>query len=187
MNWYLLFKALHIVGFVAWFAGLFYLVRMFVHHTMSLRREEPARGILAAKFTEMESLVYRVIVNPAMMITWTFGLSMLAYNTYYFGGAWWTANGWMHVKLVLLVLLVGYQLWAKGVMKKLADGQNPYSDYQFRLANEVPTLFLLAIVLLAVFRSLLNYLVALGAVFAFGVVLVVFTKWYKKRREARAA
>ena len=186
MNWYLLFKALHIIGFVAWFAGLFYLVRMFVHHVSSLQRPEPDRSILAEKFIEMEGLVYRVIVNPAMMITWTFGLSMLVYNTYYFGGAWWRANGWMHVKLVLLLLLVGYQLWAKGIMKKLKTGTVPYSDYQFRLANEIPTLFLLAIVLLAVFRGLLNYLIALGVVIAFGAVLVLFTKWYKQRRERAA-
>ena len=186
MNWYLLFKAFHIVGFVAWFAGLFYFVRMFVHHTDGLAKPEPDRSVLHRQFVKMEDLVYRIIVSRAMMITWSFGLAMLAWNTYYFGADWWAANPWMHVKLVLLVLLTGYQIWCKRIMLHLRDTmESPFSSFQFRLANELPTLFLLAIVLLGVFKNMLNFLYAFGGIVAFGVLLFFLAKAFKKSRERR--
>ena len=75
------FKALHVFGFVSWFAGLFYLVRIFVYHTEALKREEPARSILIKEFNEMQWRVYKIICNPGMMITWVCGLAMLYIHT----------------------------------------------------------------------------------------------------------
>ena len=188
MNWidfYRLVKTLHIVGFVAWFAGLFYFVRMFVHHVESLQKPEPDRSVLHAQFVKMEELVYRIIVRRAMELTWTFGLIMLALNSYFIGTAWWVTNGWIYPKLILLVLLVVYQIWCKRIMLQLrATEQSPFSSFQFRLANELPTVFLLAIVLLAVFRNTLNVLYAFVGLLAFGVLLFLLAKAFKRKRES---
>ena len=176
---YPLFKALHIVGFVSWFAGLFYLVRMFVYHVESAQQPEPERGILTNQYRLMEQRVYRIICNPAMMITWTFGLLMLIRN----GTDWLAANGWMHVKLLLLIGLTIYHLWTKKMIAKLAAGDTPYSGWRFRLLNEVPTLFLLSIALLAVYRNTLNFVYAFLGLIAFVVLLMIGAKAYKRARE----
>lgn len=173
------FKSLHIVAFVAWFAGLFYLVRMFVYHREAQDQPEPARGILSAQFALMEWRVYRIICNPAMLLTWACGLAML----YLHGLAWLAANPWMHVKLLLLVLLSGYQAWCKKVIQVLERGAFPYSSFQFRLLNEVPTVFLLSIVLLAVYRNALNSGLALLGIVGFMGLLFVGARWYRRRRQ----
>ncbi|RMG78375.1 MAG: protoporphyrinogen oxidase HemJ [Bacteroidetes bacterium] len=177
------FKAFHIIGFVAWFAGLFYLVRMFVYHAEATQKQDPERSILTRQFALMESRVYKIICNPAMMITWTCGLVML----YLHGGEWMKTNPWMHIKLLLLVMLTGYHIYCKSIMKKFERGEVSLSAFQFRLLNELPTLFLLAIVLLAVMRDRLNYMYTILGVAAFGLVLFFFAKWYKKRREQAGA
>ncbi len=172
-------KALHIFGFVAWFAGLFYLVRMFVYHVEAADKAEPERAILQKQFNLMEWRVYKIICNPAMMITWTCGLGMLYMN----GMEWFKLNSWMHIKILLLILLTVYHVYTKSIIRKLEKGELPFNSFQFRLLNEVPTLFLLAIVLLAVIKNNLNFLYAFGGILAFGFVLYMATKAYKRRRE----
>jgi putative membrane protein len=140
----LLLKALHVIGFVAWFAGLFYLVRVLIYQTEALDSPQPERDILSKQFGLMAQRVYKAICNPAMMLTWGFGLAMLAMNTAYL------QQPWMHVKLLLLALLTGYHLYCKGIMRKLAEGQRPLSSLGLRLLNEVATVFLVAIALVAV-------------------------------------
>ena len=179
-DFYLLFKALHVFGFVAWFSGLFYLVRMFVYHVEADEKPEPERSILKNQFGVMEQRVYKIIMNPAMMLTWTFGLLMLVSN----GLEWLRVNPWMHIKLSLLIGLVVYHLWCKRIIKRLEAGEIPFTSYQFRLFNEVPTLFLLSIALLAVYRNTLNFVYAFLGILAFGFFLVVFTRIYKRMREA---
>ncbi|MEL6945933.1 MAG: CopD family protein, partial [Bacteroidota bacterium] len=70
-------KALHVIGFVSWFAGLFYLVRIFVYHVEASEKTEPERSVLTQEFMQMQKRVYKIICNPAMMLTWTAGLGML--------------------------------------------------------------------------------------------------------------
>ena len=89
----------------------------------------------------------------------------------------------MHVKLILLVALTAYHIYAKKIIGQLEKGENPFTSYQFRLLNEVPTLFLLSIALLAVFKNTLNFLYALIGIIVFGIALVITTKAYKKYRE----
>ncbi|WP_028524219.1 protoporphyrinogen oxidase HemJ [Runella limosa] len=173
------FKAFHIVGAVAWFAGLFYLVRMFVYHVEAEQKPTPElREAFKAQFNLMEWRAYKIICNPAMMLTWTCGLTMTLLNP----GYW--QMGWFHVKLAILILLTVYHLWCKRIIVQLEQGKNPFDSFQFRLLNELPTLFLVSIALLAVLRDTLNFLYAFGGVLAFGVLLFMFAKAYKKRRGA---
>ncbi|MFN4145811.1 MAG: CopD family protein [Runella sp.] len=174
----LYFKAFHIVGAVAWFAGLFYLVRMFVYHVEAEQKPTPElREAFKAQFNLMEWRVYKIICNPAMMITWTCGLAMTLISPLYW------QMGWFHLKFLVLILLTGYHLWCKRIIIKLQQGQKPFDSFQFRLLNELPTLFLVSIALLAVLRDLLNFLYAFLGVVVFGVLLFLFAKLYKKKRE----
>jgi putative membrane protein len=177
------FKAIHVVGFVAWFAGLFYLVRIFVYHVEAFDKEQPERDILTKQYNLMEWRVYKIIINPAMMLTWTCGLVML----YLHGLEWLKVNPWMHVKLLLLVLLTGYQVWMKRSIRKLELGERPYSSFQFRLLNELPTIFLLSIALLAVYRNTLDFLYAFLGIIGFAMLLFMGAKLYKRSREQAAA
>lgn len=178
-----LFKALHVFGFVSWFAGLFYLVRIFVYHTEAMKRPEPEKSILIKEFNAMQWRVYKIICNPGMMITWSCGLAML----YLYGIEWLKTQTWMQVKLVLLFALLAYHLHAKKVIQKLENGEGYFTSFQFRLWNELPTLFLLSIALLAVYRNTLNFLYAFVGILAFAFLLVMAARAYRNYREKQAA
>ncbi|MFK7907971.1 MAG: protoporphyrinogen oxidase HemJ [Chitinophagales bacterium] len=174
------FKALHIIGFVTWFAGLFYLARIFVYHVEANDRDETERNILQAQYNIMAARLYRIITNPAMMITWTFGIAMLVMNPAYLKGG----GGWMHVKLTLVVLLTVYHLYCKGLIKKLEEGKPTLDPFQLRLFNEIPSLFLVAIVLLAVLtqRNLMPVPYVVLVVTIFGALVYMGAKAYQRKR-----
>lgn len=184
-------KALHVIGFVAWFAGLFYLVRMFVYHEEAHDRPAPEDEILKRQYNLMEWRVYRIICNPAMMITWTAGLIMLGLGLYspsvpnYLSMG---TPGWMHFKLLLLVLLTVYHLWSKRLILRMEAGERPFSSWQYRLLNELPTLFLILIAYTAVYGKAgsLNYLYLFGGLILFIGLLFWGAKAYKKRRSQKA-
>lgn len=176
--WLFLFKALHIVGFTAWFGGLFYLGRLFVYHVEAADKPQPEQDILKQQYQLMEGRVYKIIIMPAMNLTWTCGLVML----FLYGLDWLAANPWMHVKLLLLVLLTGFQIWSKTIIKKLERGEALPNAFRFRLLNEAPTVFLLAIVLLAVYRNGINYLYFALGVGAFVALIYWGAVAYRKRR-----
>ena len=180
----LLFKSLHIIGAVAWFAGLFYLVRIFVYHIEARDKPQPERDILINQFKIMESRVYRIICVPALLITWIFGTLIIVAYIDSQGMAWLRVNGWMHAKLSIVILLSGYQHYCKSLMKKLADDHYNLSSFQTRLLNEVPTILLVLIVLLAVYRNALNSWYAFVGILIFGMILYFFTKWYKSMRSS---
>ena len=176
---YLILKAFHIITMVAWFAGLFYLVRLFVYHVEAFEKPEAERNILTKQFNIMEWRLYKIICNPAMMLTWTFGLIMLYMN----GLEWLKINPWLHVKITLVILLTLYHLRCKKYIKQLEQGKAPFSSYQYRLFNELPTLFLVSIVVLAVFKNLTNFGYTLGGIIAFAILLFVIVRLYKSSRE----
>ncbi len=163
---------------VAWFAGLFYLVRLFVYHIEAYEKEPEERDILQKQYHIMESRLYTIICRPAMIMTWLFGLGMI----YIMGLEWLGENNWLHVKLALVVLLSAYSEYNGRIISRLHKGEIVMSAYRFRLFNEVPTLFLLAIVLLAVCKNMINFGYTFVAVILFAVVLMVFTKIYKRIR-----
>lgn len=144
MEWtYLLYpwlKAAHLIFVIFWMAGLFMLPRFFVYHQESGvgSREDKA-------WIEREAKLSNIIMNPSMLIVWVLGLA-LAYVT----DAW--SQPWLHAKLLLVVLLSGYQGWMMGYRKRLAAGQRKLSDRALRLINEVPGIAVLLIVILVVIR-----------------------------------
>lgn len=179
---YLLCKTLHIIGFVSWFAGMFFLVRLFVNHVEANGKPEPERSILHAQFVGMEGRVYRIIMNPAMMLTFLFGWSLV-----FFGwklGLDWLYQAWFHAKLLLLTGLLGYHFWCKKLVGQMARGEATFDSFQFRLFNEVPTLFLVAIALLAVFKNGLNGWATAIGLFIFGGLMFLGARKYRQKRGA---
>ncbi|MCQ8127193.1 protoporphyrinogen oxidase HemJ [Methylomonas rivi] len=135
-------KALHLIFMVTWFAGLFYLPRLFVYHAMS--NDE----ISNERFKVMERKLYYGIMTPGMILTLLFGIWMLA------DYAWslYSAAGWLHAKLSLLVLMVIYHLFCGKWLLAFKHDSNQHSHVYFRWVNEVPVIFLIAIVWLAVLK-----------------------------------
>lgn len=185
------FKALHVIGFVSWFAGLFYLVRMFVYHAEAKDQPQPERDILLRQYNLMEWRVYKIICNPALWITWIAGLLMITLDlsgidrrAYFSTGAPY----WLTIKLVLLVLLTAYHLWCGRVIRQLEAGTSTLSDWQFRLANEFPTFFLVAISFITVYgkAGTLNYWYLIIGLLIFTGLIYWGARSYKKRREKLA-
>lgn len=135
-------KALHIISVVAWFAGLFYLPRLFVYHA-----EAPADSDRAATFARMERRLLRAIMNPAMIATWLFGILLAATP----GVVDWS-SGWIHAKLLLVAVLTAYHHALARWRKAFAAGGNRRSARFYRWMNELPTVILVAIVLLVVVK-----------------------------------
>jgi putative membrane protein len=138
---YLWIKALHIISIVCWFAGLFYLPRLFVYHTNS--EDAASRD----RFCIMERKLYRGIMLPAMVASLVFGIGLLSMNPGLLKGA-----GWLHAKLVLVFLLIGYHHVCGAQLKRFARGEPGRSQTFYRWFNEIPVLFLIAIVILVVVK-----------------------------------
>ena len=137
-------KALHIISFVSWFAALFYLPRLFVYHAMA----DKSDTVGIERFKVMERKLYRGIMNPAMIATIVFGI----WTLYLYGMEYFRASGWLHTKILLVVLLIGYHHICGAHMKRFAKDSNQKSHVYFRFFNEVPVLLLIAIVILAVVK-----------------------------------
>jgi protoporphyrinogen IX oxidase len=179
---YLWFKSFHIIGFVAWFAGLFYLPRLFVYHLEAAERPETVRSVLEQEYSLMEKRLYKLIMNPAMIFT----LIMAA-------GLIWTEpevmkQTWLHAKLFFVLLLIGFHHYCGSLIKKLEAGTCKLNGMQMRRINEIPTILLGLVVLLAIFKNNLPTSIAawgtIAAVVAFAVIIQLYAR---KRRQQQAA
>jgi protoporphyrinogen IX oxidase len=132
-------KALHIVFMVTWFAGLFYLPRLFVYHAMAEDR------ISIERFTSMERKLYWGIMTPGAVLTIVFGLWLWL-------GWFRGASGWLHAKIALVGLLAAYHVWCGSLLRAFAAGRNRRSHVWLRWFNEVPVVILIATVLLVVLK-----------------------------------
>jgi len=141
---YLWLKAAHVIFVIFWMAGLFMLPRYLVHHQDALGNPDEA-----AKWVEREAKLRRMILTPSMILVWALGV-MLAANIGLFDGA--AGLGWLHAKLLLVILLSGYHGWAVGYAKKLARGQATLATRTLRMINEIPALAVTLIVILVIVR-----------------------------------
>ncbi|UDL93539.1 protoporphyrinogen oxidase HemJ [Lichenihabitans sp. PAMC28606] len=137
---YLWIKALHVISMVAWMAGMLYLPRLFVYHV-----EAGPRTPQSETFKIMERRLLRAIMNPAMIAVWITGL-WLAYE----GG--WFRDGWLHGKILLVVLLSGCHGFLAASTRRFANDANVKSSRYFRVVNEIPTVLLIGIVILVIVK-----------------------------------
>ncbi len=169
---YLWVQALHLVGVVSWFAGLFYVVRLYVYHAEAAARPAHEREILQAQFTLMARRLLHIITTPAMLVTAAAGAGMLWLQPALL------RQPWMHIKLTLVLLLFAYHGWCSARLRRLVAGEVAGTPRQLRIANEAPTLLLVLIVTYAVVKSAVSpgvaLLLAAGLVVVLGVAIQLY-------------
>tara|TARA_B100000614_G_scaffold219420_1_gene205600 strand:+ start:664 stop:1095 length:432 start_codon:yes stop_codon:yes gene_type:complete len=143
MNSYLLFKSLHLIAVISWMAGLLYLPRIFVYHS------ENNNEIITSVFKTMERKLFYYIMTPAMVLSWLFGLILI-----HEVGFDQLASLWLQLKLILVLLLTGYHFYLGSLLNQFKLGQNKKSSKFYRYINEIPTLLLILIVFIVVFKPI---------------------------------
>ena len=144
MNAYLTFKALHLIAVVSWMAGLLYLPRIFVYHAETLENKSQSET-----FKLMEKRLYFYIMNPAMILSWVFGILLIHSQ-----GILSLTLLWMKIKIGLVIVLTGYHFYLLAILRDFQIDNNSKSSKFFRIINEVPTLLLIIIIFVVVFKPL---------------------------------
>ena len=144
MNSYLLFKSLHLIAVISWMVGLLYLPRIFVYHVENLEKKEATEI-----FETMERRLYFYIMRPAMIATWLFGVILI-----YINGLDIFAQLWMHIKLTLVIFLTIYHEYLGICLKSFKLKTNTKTPKFFRIINEVPTIILIFIIFIVIFKPI---------------------------------
>jgi len=144
MNSYLLFKSLHLISVISWMAGLLYLPRIFVYHVENLKDKNTS-----SIFKTMEKKLYFYIMTPAMILTWIFGLILISSL-----GPEAFSTTWIKLKLLLVIVLTLYHLYLSKLLDDFGVDRNNKSSKFFRIINEVPTILLILIVFVVVFKPI---------------------------------
>ena len=147
MNTYLLFKSIHLIAVISWMAGLLYLPRLFVYHGGSLENKKSENMVSTFKIMERRLFIY--IMNPAMILSWIFGVFLI-----YLIGFENFNTLWLKLKLLLVILLTIYHFFLFYCLKKFTENTNSYSSKFYRIINEIPTFLLIIIILIIVFKPL---------------------------------
>lgn len=173
-------KSLHIIFMVSWFAGLFYIVRLYIYHTEAQTRTDDERLVLSAQFEVMEAKLWWIITTPAMILTVVFGTLMLLDENH----AYLIFQGWMHIKLGFVILLLFYHFVCQRMLFRLKKGIFRWTSNQLRMWNELATLVLVAVVFLVEMQHSLNWIIATLAFFGTAIGLMLGIRIYKKLRKS---
>ena len=147
MNTYLLFKSIHLITVISWMAGLLYLPRIFVYHSEAVVNNKSEDVI--STFKTMERRLFIYIMNPAMILSWIFGILLIhTIGMDNFGSIW------LQLKLAFVIILTIYHFFLFQCLRKFADNNNSYSSKFYRIINEIPTVLLIGIILIVVFKPL---------------------------------
>jgi len=168
--------AIHIIFVVCWFAGLFYIVRLFIYHTEAQEKQEPEKNILSKQFEMMERRLWNIITVPSMYIVIAAGIAML------FIIPGWLHQQWLHIKLTAVVLLIIYHFICENKIKQMRKGIFKWKSTQLRLWNELATLLLFLIVICAVVKDNVNWPYTIIGFVVLVFLLMVGVKIYKYYR-----
>ena len=147
MNTYLLFKSIHLIAVISWMAGLLYLPRIFVYHSEAFQNNKSED--LMDTFKVMERRLFIYIMNPAMIISWIFGVLLI--HTI---GIQNISFLWLQLKLIFVVILTFYHFFLLQCLRKFTNNNNSFSSKFYRIINEIPTVLLIGIILIIVFKPL---------------------------------
>jgi len=172
---YFYIKALHIIFIVTWFAGLFYMVRLFVYSAEANEKSEPERSILLKQFALMQKRLWYGITWPSAILTLIFGT--------WIGIIYGSLPTWLLVKLIFVLGLFLYQLSLQSIFNQQQKENFKWTSQRLRMWNEVATLFLIAIVMLAVVKELLSLVWGVGVLAEVTLLLLLAIKIYKKYRK----
>jgi putative membrane protein len=168
--------AIHIIFVVCWMAGLFYIVRLFIYHTEAQGKPEPDRKILSDQFEIMERKLWYIISVPSMVLVLAAGITMLILVT------GWLQQPWMQIKLCFVAGLLVYHFICQNKMKQMAKGIYKWTSTQLRIWNEVATIFLFAIVFLAVLKDGISWIFGVVGIIVLSMILMSAVKIYKYYR-----
>lgn len=174
---FLWLKSLHIIFVVTWFAGLFYIVRLFIYQTEAQNKPEVERDVLTRQFQLMSRRLWYGITWPSAVLTLIFGTSVLLQRPFFL------QQPWMHIKLTFVIILFVYHFLNHRIFVQLQKGQYAYTSTKLRIWNEIATIFLFAIVFLVIFKTATDWLYGVLGLVAFAVVLMLAIRIYKKQRE----
>lgn len=174
---YLIFKSLHIISVVTWFAGLFYMPRLFVYFAEAGAKPEPEKSILQKQFKIMQRRLWYGITWPSAFAVFIFGGSLLS--------QWMplTQHPWLMLKLLFVLGLYGYHFFLHKIFKQQQHDLIAFSPMALRVINEISTIFLFAIVFLVILKNVMNMVYGIVALVGFILILLAGIKIYKNIRQ----
>jgi putative membrane protein len=170
-------KSLHLIFVITWFAGLFYIPRLFIYHIEASAKPSPKKEILTKQLQLMAKRLWYIITWPSAILAIIFAIWLLVLLPS------WLQESWMHVKLAFVVLLIAYHLKTHQIFKQLQRDEVKYTSRFMRIWNEGATLILFAIVFLVILKSSINWIFGVVGIFVLAILLMVGIKLYKRIRD----
>ncbi len=172
-------KALHLIFVITWFAGLFYIVRLFVYHAEAKQKPQPEQDILIKQYQLMQYRLWYIITWPSAVLASLFAFYLLYMNSS------WLSQPWMHVKLAFVLLLYIYHAKCHQIFKQLQKNEVKHTSNFFRIWNEGATIILFAIVFLVILKSAINWIFGVIGIFVFSILIMLGFRFYKRIREKK--
>ncbi len=174
MEYYNYIKSLHLIFVVTWFAGLFYIPRLFTYHIEASKKPSPDKEILIAQLKLMTKRLWNIITWPSAILCTFFAVWLLVLQPI------WLKQPWMHVKLLFVVLLVLYHLKCHQMYKQLQRDEVKYTSRFMRIWNEGATLILFAVVFLVILKSTFNWIFGVIGIIVLGILLMLGVRLYRR-------
>ena len=178
MEYYSYIKALHIIFIVTWFAGLFYVVRLFIYHSETKDMNSPEKEILQNQYKIMTKRLWTIITWPSAIITLILATLLLLTPV----GQTYLTQPWMWIKLSFVALLYGYHFACHSLYKQLQNNEIKYTSSQLRLWNEVATIILFSVVFLVVLKTTIGWVFGVTGILGLMIFLMLGIKIYKRIR-----
>jgi protoporphyrinogen IX oxidase len=170
-------KSLHLIFVVTWFAGLFYIPRLFIYHIEASQKPSPDKEILSDQLKLMTKRLWYIITWPSAILCTFTAIWLLILMP------GWLQQSWMHVKLAFVALLFGYHFKCHQIFKQLQRDEVNYTSKFMRMWNEVATIILFAVVFLVILKSAFNWIYGIVGMFVLMILLMLGIRWYKKVRD----
>ncbi len=170
-------KALHLIFVITWFAGLFYIVRLFVYQIEAFHKPSPEKEILGTQLKLMARRLWYIITWPSMILATGFAIWLLALRPFYI------TDAWMQVKLGFVVLLIAYHIKCHLIFRQLQQDVVKHSSNFMRIFNEGATIILFAVVFLVILKNAVNWIYGTLGIIAFAILLMLGYRLYKRMRE----
>lgn len=177
MELYNYIKALHLIFVITWFAGLFYIPRLFIYQIEAFYKPSPEKEILGKQLKLMAKRLWFIITWPSAILATLFAIWLL------FLIPIWLEQGWMHVKLGFVVLLFWYHLKTHQIFKQLQKDDVRYTSKFMRIWNEGATLILFSVVFLVILKDAINWVFGVIGIVVLSILIMIGIKWYKKIRD----
>jgi len=177
MEYYNYIKALHLIFVVTWFAGLFYIPRLFIYHIEATEKPSPDKEILSNQLKLMTKRLWNIITWPSAILSTIFAIWLMILQPI------WLQEPWMHVKLGFVVLLFLYHLKSHQIFKQLQRDEVKYTSKFMRIWNEGATLILFAVVFLVIVKSAFNWIFGVIGIIVLGILLMLGIRLYRRIQE----